>query len=160
MANIGGIATQIFSQSDYTRYARKPGDQVLAQLVMVPLGTIVVACIGIVCTSCAAQLYAEVDKLLWQPYAFLDALRKYEDNSGARAGVAFASLAFIFSQYGMVVASNAVVAGIDLATLLRLLALGTCKPDTHTPPPSFAAVVAFITVLLHIANSSSLSSSA
>jgi cytosine/uracil/thiamine/allantoin permease len=30
MANIGGIATHMFSQSDYTRYARKPGDQVLA----------------------------------------------------------------------------------------------------------------------------------
>ena len=75
-------------------------DQVLAQLVMVPLGTIVVACVGIVCTSCAAQLYTEVDKLLWQPYAFLDAVRRYEDNPGARAGVAFASLAFIFSQYG------------------------------------------------------------
>ncbi|KAF3011099.1 hypothetical protein E8E13_011320 [Curvularia kusanoi] len=62
MANIGGIATHMFSQSDYTR--------------------------------------------------------RYENSSGARAGVAFASLAFIFSQYGMVVASNAVVAGIDLAALL------------------------------------------
>lgn len=99
-ANIGGIATHMFSQSDYTRYARKPGDQVLAQLVMVPLGTIIVACIGIVCTSCAAQLYPQTGKLLWQPYAFLDAIRRYEDNSGARAGVAFASLAFIFAQYG------------------------------------------------------------
>jgi NCS1 family nucleobase:cation symporter-1 len=117
-ANIGGIATHMFSQSDYTRYARKPGDQVLAQLVMVPLGTIIVACIGIVCTSCAAQLYPETTKLLWQPYAFLSTILKYENNSGARAGVAFASLAFVFSQYGIVVASNLVVAGIDLAALL------------------------------------------
>jgi nucleobase:cation symporter-1, NCS1 family len=117
-ANIGGIATHMFSQSDYTRYARRPGDQILAQLVMVPLGTILVACIGIVCTSCAAQLYPEATKLLWQPYAFLSAIQKYEDNSGARAGVAFAGLAFIFSQHGIVVASNGVVAGIDLAALL------------------------------------------
>jgi NCS1 family nucleobase:cation symporter-1 len=116
-ANIGGIATHMWSQSDYTRYARKPGDQILAQLVMVPLGTIIVACIGIVCTSCAATLYPEEKKLLWQPYAFLDAIRKYEGNSGARAGVAFASIAFMFSQFGMVVASNCVVAGIDLAAL-------------------------------------------
>ncbi|CAH0058499.1 unnamed protein product [Clonostachys solani] len=116
-ANIGGIATHMWSQSDYTRYARKPGDQILAQIVMVPLGTIIVACIGIVCTSCAATLYPEEKKLLWQPYAFLDAIRKYEGNSGARAGVAFASIAFMFSQFGMVVASNCVVAGIDLAAL-------------------------------------------
>lgn len=116
--NIGGIATHMWSQSDYTRYARRPGDQILAQMVMVPLGTIIVACIGIVCTSCAATLYPEEKKLLWQPYAFLNAVRKHEDNSGARAGVAFASIAFMFSQFGMVVASNLVVAGIDLAALL------------------------------------------
>ncbi|KAK1637396.1 uracil permease [Colletotrichum phormii] len=117
-ANIGGIATHMWSQSDYTRYARKPGDQVLAQLIMVPLGTIIVACIGIICTSCAATIYPDEGKLLWQPYAFLDAVRKNEANPGARAGVAFASIAFILSQFGMVVASNCVVAGIDLAALL------------------------------------------
>lgn len=116
-ANVGGVATHMFSQSDYTRYARRPGDQVLAQLVMVPLGTIVVSFIGIVCTSCAAQMYPDEKKLLWQPYAFLDAVRTHEGTSSARAGVAFASIVFVFSQFGMTVASNAVVAGIDLAAL-------------------------------------------
>ncbi|TPX10305.1 uncharacterized protein E0L32_008710 [Thyridium curvatum] len=117
-ANIGGIATHMWTQSDYTRYARRPGDQILAQLVMVPLGTIVVAGIGIVSTSCAATLYPSEKKLLWQPYALLDAVRRHEDNSGARAGVAFASIAFMLSQFGMVVACNSVIAGIDLAALL------------------------------------------
>ncbi|KAL4905074.1 permease for cytosine/purines, uracil, thiamine, allantoin-domain-containing protein [Aspergillus multicolor] len=117
-ANIGSIATHMWSQSDYTRYARKPGDQVLAQLIMVPLGTITVACIGIICTSCAATLYPQEEGLLWNPYDFLDAVRRNEDNRGARAGVAFASIAFMLSQFGMVVASNLVVAGIDLAALL------------------------------------------
>jgi NCS1 family nucleobase:cation symporter-1 len=117
-ANIGGIATHMWSQSDYTRYARKPGDQILAQLVMVPLGTIVVGCIGVICTSCAATLYPEKEGLLWQPYVFLDTIREQECTKGARAGVAFASIAFMFSQFGMVVASNLVVAGIDLAALL------------------------------------------
>ncbi|KAI9367374.1 permease for cytosine/purines, uracil, thiamine, allantoin-domain-containing protein [Aspergillus egyptiacus] len=117
-ANIGSIATHMWSQSDYTRYARKQGDQVLAQLVMVPLGTIIVACIGIICTSCATTIYPEERELLWNPYDFLDAVRRHEDNRGARAGVAFASTAFMFSQFGMVVASNLVVAGIDLAALL------------------------------------------
>ncbi|GAB7363948.1 hypothetical protein MBLNU230_g4510t1 [Neophaeotheca triangularis] len=117
-ANIGSVATHAFSQADYARYAIKPGDQILAQLVMVPLGTIVVGCIGIVCTSCAYTMYPQLDSLPWNPYSFLDAVRMYEDNQGARAGVAFASIAFVISQYGMVVASNAVVAGIDLAALL------------------------------------------
>ncbi|KAI0179502.1 uracil permease [Hypoxylon sp. FL1284] len=120
-ANIGSMATHMWSQSDYTRYARRPGDQVLAQLVMVPLGAVVVACAGLVCTSCAASLYPDEPALLWQPYAFLDAVRRHEGadgNSGARAGVAFASFAFMLAQFGMVVASNSVVAGIDLAALL------------------------------------------
>lgn len=69
----------MFSQKDYTRYARKPGDQVLAQLIMVPLGTIVVACIGIICTSCAYTIYSEFQNLLWSPYIFFEAVRKYED---------------------------------------------------------------------------------
>ncbi|RDW83631.1 nucleobase cation symporter-1 family protein [Aspergillus mulundensis] len=117
-ANIGSIATHMWSQSDYTRYARKPGDQVLAQIIMVPLGTIIVACIGIICTSCAATLYPQEEGLLWNPYDFLDAVRRNEDTRGARAAVAFASIAFMLSQFGMVVASNLVVAGIDLAALL------------------------------------------
>lgn len=118
VSNIGGIATHMWSQSDYTRYARRPGDQILAQLVMVPLGSSVVACIGIVCTSCAATLYPQQTSLLWNPYAFLEAVRKYEGTQGARAGVALASIAFMLSQFGIVVASNCVVAGIDLAAVL------------------------------------------
>ncbi|ROV96956.1 hypothetical protein VSDG_04129 [Cytospora chrysosperma] len=117
-SNIGNMATHMWSQSDYTRYARRPGDQVLAQIIMVPLGAIVVACVGIVCTSCAATLYPTETKLMWQPYVFLNAIREHEGTHGARAGVAFASIAFMFSQYGMVVASNSVVAGIDLAAIL------------------------------------------
>ncbi|KAK7750827.1 hypothetical protein SLS62_007226 [Diatrype stigma] len=35
MANIGSIAAHMWSQSDYTRHPRKPGAQVLAQLIMV-----------------------------------------------------------------------------------------------------------------------------
>ncbi|KAL3468948.1 permease for cytosine/purines, uracil, thiamine, allantoin-domain-containing protein [Aspergillus californicus] len=117
-ANIGSIATHMWSQSDYTRYARKPGDQVVAQLIIVPLGTIIVSCIGIICTSCATAIYPQETSLLWNPYDFLDAVRRNEDNRGARAGVAFASIAFMLSQFGMVVASNSVIAGIDLAALL------------------------------------------
>lgn len=77
-----------------------------------------VAGIGIVGTSCAATLYPSEKKLLWQPYALLDAVRRHEDNSGARAGVAFASIAFMLSQVGMVVACNSVIVGIDLAALI------------------------------------------
>lgn len=118
--NISSISVHIYVQSDYTRYARKPRDQVLAQLVMVPLGTIVVALIGIICTSCAAKIFPEQEGvLLWEPYRLLTALQAhYNNGSGARAGVAFASLAFMVAQFGMVVANNGLSAGMDLSALL------------------------------------------
>ncbi|KAG7071040.1 NCS1 nucleoside transporter [Colletotrichum scovillei] len=53
-----------------------------------------------------------------EPYAFLDAVRKNEANFGDRAGAVFARIAFMLSYFGMVVAFNCGVAGIDLAALL------------------------------------------
>lgn len=117
--NISSISVHIFVQSDYTRYARKPKDQILAQLVMVPMGTIVVALIGIICTSCAAQLFPEQNgTLLWAPYDLFSALQQHYDNSSrSRAAVAFGILSFMVAQFGMVVANNGVSAGIDLSAL-------------------------------------------
>ncbi|KAF1811842.1 putative uracil permease [Eremomyces bilateralis CBS 781.70] len=118
--NISSISVHIFVQSDYTRFARRPKDQILAQLVMVPLGTIVTALIGIICTSCAAKLFPEqAGTLLWEPYRLLDALQlHYHDSSGARAAVAFSSFAFMVAQFGMVVANNGLSGGMDIASLL------------------------------------------
>jgi len=118
ITNIGSISTHIFSQSDFTRFARKPRDQVLSQLIMVPLGTIVVALIGVICTSCAASLFPETDKLLWQPYALFDALQvHYHDSHGSRAAVAFASISFTLAQFGIAIAENAISNGIDLSAV-------------------------------------------
>ncbi|KAL1891417.1 hypothetical protein Sste5346_007680 [Sporothrix stenoceras] len=118
--NISTISVHIFVQSDYTRFARKPKDQILAQLIMVPLGTIVVALIGIVCTSCAAKIFPETNgTLLWQPYQLLTQLQTHYDNSSrSRVAVAFASLAFMLAQFGQVVANNGVAGGMDLSALL------------------------------------------
>jgi NCS1 family nucleobase:cation symporter-1 len=117
--NISSISVHIYVQSDYTRYARKPKDQVLAQLVMVPMGTIVVALIGIICTSCAAQIFPEQEGvLLWEPYRLFSALQAHYGNSGrSRAAAAFGAISFMVAQFGMVVANNGVSAGIDLASL-------------------------------------------
>lgn len=117
--NISGIATHLCSQSDYTRFARRPRDQLLAQLLFVPTNTIVVSFVGMVCTSCAAELFpATRGSLVWEPYRFLDALQAhYGDSASARVAVAFASLAFIMAQFGIAVAQNALSNGIDLSAL-------------------------------------------
>ncbi|KKA25993.1 hypothetical protein TD95_002701 [Thielaviopsis punctulata] len=118
--NIGGISAHIFSQSDFTRFARRPNDQLVSQLVFVPLNTIVVALAGIVCTSCAVDLFPEYEgTLLWEPFRFLDAAQSHYNNSTlARFGVAIASAAFILAQFGIAVAENALSNGMDLSGLL------------------------------------------
>jgi NCS1 family nucleobase:cation symporter-1 len=117
--NISSIRVHIYVQSDYTRYARRPKDQVLAQLVMVPMGTTVVALIGMICTSCAAKISPEQQGvLLWEPYKLFGALQThYGDSPRSRAAAAFGALSFMIAQFGMVAANNGVSAGIDLAAL-------------------------------------------
>lgn len=55
---------------------------------------------------------------LWEPYALFTALQTHYDNSsGSRAAIAFASLAFVLAQFGIAVAENALSNGIDLSAL-------------------------------------------
>ncbi|KAJ0421310.1 permease for cytosine/purines, uracil, thiamine, allantoin-domain-containing protein [Aspergillus carlsbadensis] len=120
VTNISAMSVHVYVQSDFTRYARKPRDQLLAQLIMVPMGTIIVAFIGITCTSCAVAIFPEeTGTLLWEPYTLLSTLQSpYGHSPRSRVAVAFASLSFMVAQFGMVVVNNGVAAGLDLAALL------------------------------------------
>lgn len=74
--------------SDYTRFAQRPGDQVISQVVIVPVMGTLTCLIGIICTSVAVEFYPD-EGLLWQPYALLTAVQNHGGN-GARAAVFFA----------------------------------------------------------------------
>ncbi|KAK7024500.1 hypothetical protein VNI00_016252 [Paramarasmius palmivorus] len=113
--NIGGISSGILNQSDYSRFARKPGDQFLSQLLCVPVMAILTALIGIICTSCAAGFYPD-EPLLWEPYNLLIAIQTHSSD-GARAATFFAGCAFVVSQWGINISGNAISGGIDLSGL-------------------------------------------
>jgi len=81
--------------SDYTRFAVKPKDQILSQILVVPISGVITTVIGIICTSTAAQFYPDKG-LLWEPYALLRAIQE-EGGSGARAAVFFACTSIRFS---------------------------------------------------------------
>ncbi|KAF5374309.1 hypothetical protein D9758_004637 [Tetrapyrgos nigripes] len=112
---IGGICAGIMNQSDYTRFARKPGDQLVSQLICVPIVSSLTNFIGLLCTSCAAGFYPD-EGLLWQPYNLLIAIQTHSGN-GARAATFFAGCAFVVSQWGINISGNAVSGGIDLSGL-------------------------------------------
>ncbi|KAJ7166348.1 NCS1 nucleoside transporter family [Mycena crocata] len=113
--NIGSVSAGILNQSDYSRFARKPGDQLLSQIVCVPIMAVFTAVVGVICTSCAAGFYPDED-LLWQPYDLLIAIQTHGGN-GARAATFFAGCAFVVSQWGINISGNGVSGGIDLAGL-------------------------------------------
>ncbi|KAK4684535.1 nucleobase:cation symporter-1, NCS1 family, partial [Tremellales sp. Uapishka_1] len=114
-SQMGSICAGILNMSDYTRFATRPGDQIISQAVIVPVMGTLTCLIGIVCTSVGAEFYPD-EGLLWNPYSLLTAIQKHGGN-GARAAVFFASLAFLISQLGINIAGNAVSGGIDLASL-------------------------------------------
>ncbi|WWD21804.1 hypothetical protein CI109_106292 [Kwoniella shandongensis] len=114
-SQMGGICAGILNNSDYTRFAVHPRAQILSQAVIIPVMGIFTCLIGIICTSVAAQFYPD-EGLLWEPYTLLTVVQQ-NGGPGARAGVFFASLAFLVSQFGINIAGNAVAGGIDLASL-------------------------------------------
>ena len=78
--------------SDYTRFAVKPGDQVISQVCVVPIMGVLTCLIGVICTSAAAKFYPD-QGLLWNPYSLLTAIQM-EGGAGARAAVFFACTSF------------------------------------------------------------------
>ncbi|WVQ63452.1 uncharacterized protein L199_001605 [Kwoniella botswanensis] len=114
-SQMGQICAGILNNSDYTRFAVHPRAQIISQVVVIPVMGVLTCLIGIICTSVAAQFYPE-EGLLWAPYDLLAAVQK-NGGRGARAGVFFASLAFLFAQFGINIAGNAISGGIDLASL-------------------------------------------
>ncbi|KAJ7465101.1 NCS1 nucleoside transporter family [Mycena latifolia] len=113
--NIGSICAVILNQSDFSRFARKPGDQILPQIICVPFMSVLTATLGLICTSCAAGFYPE-EPLLWQPYDLLIAIQTHGGH-GARAATFFAGCAFVVSQLGLNISGNGVSGGIDLSGL-------------------------------------------
>ncbi|KAI0631663.1 NCS1 nucleoside transporter family [Trametes polyzona] len=115
-STIGSICAGILNQSDYTRFASYPRAQIISQLVVVPVSSIIIALIGVVVTSCAAGFFPD-DGLLWAPYDLLPVIQA-RGGPGARAACFFAGCAFVISQLGINVPGNAVSGGIDLSGLL------------------------------------------
>ncbi|KXN85959.1 Allantoin permease, partial [Leucoagaricus sp. SymC.cos] len=113
---VAGWAGGILYQSDFSRYAQRPGDQIWGQVFVIPICLFGSNLLGIIATSCARGLYPE-EPLLWKLYDLLEAIQKHGGN-GSRAAVFFAAFAFFLSQICMNVVSCGVVGGMDLAALL------------------------------------------
>lgn len=115
MSAIANFATLIVNDPDFSRFATKPKDALLPQLVTIPVGFAVTSFIGIIVSSSSAVIYG--GDPVWNP---LELLGKFidEGGSGQRFGVFVISLAFALAQLGTNIAANSVSAGTDLTALL------------------------------------------
>jgi NCS1 family nucleobase:cation symporter-1 len=112
---IGGIAVGLTNQTDYSRFARKPGDQIFGQwFSILTLGTIL-PLFGCLTSSASVQLYGTA---YWNPpdlfLHWLDA----DYNAKSRAAAFFGGCGLVVCQLAINTIDNAFSAGMDLAGLL------------------------------------------
>ncbi|KAH8703000.1 NCS1 nucleoside transporter family protein [Phaeosphaeriaceae sp. PMI808] len=111
---IGSVAPALMSQPDFSRFARKPRDQVWGQVfAFVGLGT-VMPLFGCLVSSASTRIYG---KPIWNPPGLIYAWLSHNYQPGTRAAAAFAGLGLGISQLATVVVDNAYALGIDLAAV-------------------------------------------
>lgn len=111
---IGSIAVSLTNQSDFNRFARRPGDQIWGQVYSTVIVGALVTLMGTLSTSGAQKIYGE---LIWSPNEL--AIRWMQDGYTAksRAAAFFAGLGFFLSQLSINTVDNAWPGGFDLAAL-------------------------------------------
>jgi len=124
MAAVSNFATLIVNDPDFARFAKKPSNAFLPQLITIPMGFGLTSFIGIIAGSASSVIYPEVGAV-WNPLELL----KYFVQGGAdvtsghgksseRAGVFFIAATFVVAQLGTNIAANSISAGTDLTALL------------------------------------------
>lgn len=114
MSSIANFATLIVNDPDFARFAKKPSDAFLPQLLTIPMSFALTSFIGIFVSSASTTLYGEP---IWNPLDMLDHFIT-EGGSAQRFGVFVISFAFALAQLGTNIAANSVSAGTDLTALM------------------------------------------
>lgn len=108
-------ATFASNAADFQRYASKPSDVILGNVVGFPLSNFIVSVVGNLVASSSQALYGEV---IWNPVTFLDTLQTTSYTAGNRAGCFFIAGCFAYCAIFSSIFENSLPAGNDLAALL------------------------------------------
>ena len=116
---LGSGVVGMTSQSDFSRFATRPGKQVLGQSFSVLVFGNIVPVLGLLGTAAASKLYGDVGELgLWNPPNVLALwLDQQYDNPKIRAAAFFAALGFLASIIALNSVENGVSGGMDVAGL-------------------------------------------
>lgn len=107
-------ATYGSNASDFQRYAKKPRDPILGNVVGFPLSNLVVSIVGNLVGASSQVIFGEV---VWNPVNFLDKLQTTSYTPANRAGCFFIAGCFVYSAIFSSIFENSLPAGNDIAAL-------------------------------------------
>ncbi|KAJ5806703.1 hypothetical protein N7474_010295 [Penicillium riverlandense] len=114
MSCIANFAALVINNPDFARYARKPQEALLPQLITIPVGFAITSFIGIIVSSSSSVIF---DQPVWNPLSLLGMFLE-NANSAERFGIFVIASGFALAQLGTNVAANSVSAGTNLTALL------------------------------------------
>lgn len=109
---IGSIAVGLTNASDWTRFARRSGDQVIGSTTAILLFGTVMPLFGCLTTSATLQIYGTP---IWNPPVLILQWLADDYNAKSRAAAFFAALGLTISQLGLNTVDNGYSLGMDLS---------------------------------------------
>ncbi|EED16825.1 conserved hypothetical protein [Talaromyces stipitatus ATCC 10500] len=141
---IGGTVVGSTSQCDFSRFARRPGNQFKGQIFALLFFGNVIPVFGLLGTSAASKLYGDVTELvLWNPPNIIQTwLDRDYHNPKIRAATFFVSLGLTCSMVAINTVENGISGGMDAAGLLpRYINIRRAKATTFTAVLSSFGVI-------------------
>lgn len=89
---IGTIAVGLSNQADFSRFAKRSGDQVVGQLCSIPVFGTIIPLLGCITASASQQIYGEV---IWNPPILVNRWLEVNYTASSRTGAFFAGLGLI-----------------------------------------------------------------
>ena len=111
---IGGIAVGLTNQMDYSRFARRPGDQVFGQWFSIIVFGVIMPALGCFAASASQGIYGEA---IWNPPNLVQKWLDTDYNAKSRAAAFFAGCGLLTCQLAINTVDNAFSAGMDMAGL-------------------------------------------
>ncbi|QYS97962.1 Nicotinamide riboside transporter 1 [Trichoderma simmonsii] len=111
---IGSVAPALMSQSDFSRFARRPRDQIWGQVTSFVLLGSIMPLFGCLVSSATERIYGVA---IWNPPILIITWLTSGYTARARAAAVFAGMGLTISQLAVVVVDNAYAVGIDLSAL-------------------------------------------
>ncbi|TVY68695.1 Uridine permease, partial [Lachnellula suecica] len=107
-------ATFASNAADFQRYATKPNDVILGNLLGFPISNLIVSIVG---NLVAASSVKQTGTLIWNPITYLDSLQLTSYTAGNRAGCFLIAGCFAYSAIFSSIFENSLPAGNDIAAL-------------------------------------------